>query len=52
MVSDSEYIVLPQSESQGAVSCERRNQLAGSIKDRDLRNFLCCVDRVSWYDSG
>jgi len=52
-VSDSDYTVLPQGEGQRAVSCERRNQLAGSIKDRELRNFfLCFVDRVSWYDSG
>ena len=52
-MSASDYIVLPQGEGQGAVSCERGNQLAGCIKDRELRIFfLCCADHASWYDSG
>jgi hypothetical protein len=37
-VSASDCIALPQGEGQGAVSCERSNQLAGSIKDRELRS--------------
>jgi hypothetical protein len=37
-VSGSDCIVLPQGEGQGAVSCERSNQLTGSIKDRELRS--------------
>ena len=42
-MSASDYIVLPQGEGQGAVSCERGNQLAGCIKDRELRIFFYVV---------
>ena len=37
-MSGSDCIVLPQGEGQWAVSCERSNQLAGSIKDKELRS--------------